>query len=240
MKAIILAAGMGNRLGNLTEDKPKGMVQVHGRELILRAMDFLSAGDFSERIVVVGYQGDSFAAFLRENCPEITIVINPDYREGSVKTIEKALPHLDEPFLLMNADHIYPQRMCRALPTSHTGLVAMCDTDRTLGPDDMKVKLTSSGTIACIAKTLKSFDAGYIGMTWCGTDGLKRYRAAIAHTLQTQGSTANVEAILAQMAHEEHAIDICDLSGMGWLEVDTQDDLQHAETVLNTQPELLT
>ena len=79
MKAVIIAAGMGNRLGNLTEDKPKGMVQVHGRELILHAMDFVGAGDFSERIVVVGYQGDAFATFLRENCPDATIVMNPDY-----------------------------------------------------------------------------------------------------------------------------------------------------------------
>ena len=240
MKAVIIAAGMGNRLGNLTEDKPKGMVQVHGRELILHAMDFLSAGDFSERIVVMGYQGDAFAAFLREGCPDVTIVMNPDYREGSILTIEKALPHLDEPFLLMNADHVYPRRMCRGLPTNHTGLVAICDTDRTLGPDDMKVKLTGSGTVARIAKTLEAFDAGYIGMTWCGADALEIYRTAIARTLQAQGNTANVEAILAQLAHEGNTINICDLSGMGWLEVDTLEDLNHAANVLRTQPEFLT
>ena len=139
----------------------------------------------------------------------------------------------------MNADHVYPRRMCRALPTNHTGLVAMCDTDRALGPDDMKVKLTDNGTIARIAKTLEAFDAGYIGMTWCGATMLESYRAAVARTLQTQGNAANVEAILAQLAHEGTAIDIGDLSGMGWLEVDTQEDLNHAENVLGTQPEFL-
>lgn len=239
MKAIIIAAGMGNRLGNLTEDKPKGMVQVDGRELVLRALDFLSAGDFSERIVIVGYQGDEFSAFLKENCPGVRIIVNPDYRLGSVRTIEKALPYLDEPFLLMNVDHVYPRRMFAALPTGHNGLTAICDTDRTLAADDMKVKLNGDHKVARIAKTLEEFDAGYIGMTWCGSDALETYRKAIGRTIETQGDSANVEAILARLASEGRDIDICDLSGMGWLEVDTQQDLTHAEQVLRAQPEFL-
>jgi choline kinase len=239
MKAIIIAAGMGNRLGSLTEDRPKGMVQVGGKELILRAMDFLSAGDFSERIVIVGYHADEFSSFLQENCPGVRIIVNPDYKLGSVRTIEKALPYLDEPFLLMNVDHVYPRRMFPALPTHHAGLAAICDTDRELAADDMKVKLNGDRKIARIAKTLEEFDAGYIGMTWCGAHALDSYREAVGRTLETQGDSANVEAILAELAGEGHDIDICDLSGMGWLEVDTQQDLTHAEQVLRAQPEFL-
>jgi len=239
MKAIIIAAGMGNRLGNLTEDKPKGMVQVDGRELILHAMDFLSSGDFSERIVIVGYQGEEFSSFLQENCPDVRIIMNPDYKLGSVRTIEKALPYLDEPFLLMNVDHVYPRRMLAALPTQSTGLTAICDSDRELVADDMKVALNGDRKVARIAKTLEEFDAGYIGMTWCGSDALETYRKAIGRTLKTQGDSANVEAILATLASQGHGIDICDLSGIGWLEVDTQEDLTHAEQVLRSQPEFL-
>jgi choline kinase len=231
---------MGNRLGNLTEDKPKGMVQVDGRELILRAMDFLDAGDFTERIVIVGYEGDAFAAFLNERCPGVRVIMNPDYREGSVKTIEKALPHLTEPFLLMNVDHVYPRRMFAALPTQHTGLAAICDTDRTLGADDMKVALDGDRRVERIAKTLEEFDAGYIGMTWCGADALDGYRKAIARTIDAHGSTANVEAILALLAYEGTPIKACDLSGLGWLEVDTQEDLNCAENALRSNPEFLT
>lgn len=239
MKAVIIAAGMGNRLGNLTEDKPKGMVQVDGRALILRAMDFLDAGDFNERIVIVGYQGDAFAAFLRRRCPDVRIIMNPDYREGSVRTIEKALPYLTEPFLLMNVDHVYPRRMCTALPTGHPGLAAICDTDRTLVADDMKIALDGDRRVARIAKTLEEFDAGYIGMTWCGANALDDYRKAIARTLDAHGNTANVEAILAMLAEGGTPITACDLSGLGWLEVDTQEDLKHAENVLLSNPEFL-
>jgi len=239
MKAIVIAAGMGNRLGNLTETKPKGMVQVNGKELILHAMDFLSAGDFSERIVIVGYQGDAFSAFLQKNCPEVRVIMNPDYRLGSVRTIEKALPHLDEPFLLMNVDHVYPRRMFPAIPTHHAGLTAICDSDRELASDDMKVALNRERKIASISKTLEEFDAGYIGMTWCGSGALETYREAIGRTVEAQGDSANVEAILAHLADKGHDIDICDLSGMGWLEIDTQEDLTRAERVLRSQPEFL-
>lgn len=239
MKVIILAAGMGNRLGNLTEDKPKGMLQVNGKELILHAMDFLSSGDFSERIVIVGYHGDEFSAFLQKNLSDIRVITNPDYRLGSVRTIEKALPYLDEPFLLMNVDHVYPRRMFSAIPVHHAGLAAICDSDRELAADDMKVALNREGKIARIDKALEEFDAGYIGMTWCGSDALETYREAIGHTIEAQGDSANVEAILARLAGEGHSIDICDFSGMGWLEVDTREDLAHAEHVLRSQPEFL-
>ena len=230
---------MGNRLGNLTEDKPKGMVQVDGRELILRALDFLDGGDFTERIVIVGYQADTFSAFLKENCPDVRVIFNPDYRMGSVRTIEKALPHLTEPFLLMNVDHVYPRRMFDELPTQHSGLTAICDTDRNLVADDMKIALDADRRIARISKTLEEFDAGYIGMTWCGARALETYRDAIEHTLETQGDSANVEAILARLATNGHDVDVCDLSGIGWLEIDTQDDLSRAEQVLRAQPEFL-
>jgi len=232
MKAVILAAGLGNRLGNLTEDRPKAMVKVEGRELILRAMDFLDAADFSERIVITGYQADTLSAFLKEHCPKVTVLHNPDYKRGSVKTIETALTHLNEDFLLMNVDHIYPRRMLTDIMNNRRGLMAICDFDRQLEADDMKIRLDGDYRLSAISKTLGTYKGGYIGMTWCGKEMLSTYRDAIRATISEEGDDANVEAILAHLAKNKAPIEVFDASGIGWLEVDTQEDLHRAENTL--------
>ena len=59
MQAIILAAGMGKRLGEYTKDNTKCMVPVNGIRLIDRMLEQLSTLDLSRLVIVVGYQGQN-------------------------------------------------------------------------------------------------------------------------------------------------------------------------------------
>lgn len=56
MQAIILAAGMGKRLGDLTKNNTKCMVEVNGVTLIERMLSQLSLLELSRVIIVVGYE----------------------------------------------------------------------------------------------------------------------------------------------------------------------------------------
>ena len=55
MKAVVLAAGEGTRLRPLTEDKPKGMVEVDGQPILTHCFDQLVDLDADELMIVVGY-----------------------------------------------------------------------------------------------------------------------------------------------------------------------------------------
>ena len=57
MQAIILAAGMGRRLGELTKNNTKCMLEVNGRRLIDRFIDQLSKYNLHRIVIVVGYEG---------------------------------------------------------------------------------------------------------------------------------------------------------------------------------------
>ena len=57
MQAIILAAGMGKRLKELTQDNTKCMVKVDGISLIERALGQLDRLGLSKIVIVVGYEG---------------------------------------------------------------------------------------------------------------------------------------------------------------------------------------
>lgn len=65
MQAIILAAGMGKRLGELTKDNTKCLVKVNGISLIDRVLTQLSVINLSRVIIVVGYQGKKIARIFR-------------------------------------------------------------------------------------------------------------------------------------------------------------------------------
>src|SRR6056297_900646 len=56
MQAVVLAAGKGTRLRPLTDDKPKGMVEIAGKPILTHCFEQLKALDAEEFVVVVGYR----------------------------------------------------------------------------------------------------------------------------------------------------------------------------------------
>lgn len=232
MKALILAAGLGERLGNLTADRPKALVQVAGRELMAHVLDFLNHPSITEKAVVTGYRAEKLSGFLAEKAPEVKIFHNPDFTQGSIRSLESAAPFLNDDFLLLNVDHIYPKRMLPIILNGRKGLTAVCDFDRKLGGDDMKVKLSNSSNLQRIMKTLTDYNCGYIGMTYCDAKSIDEYRNAIGQTRKIYGDKTPVEWVLGHLAANEKKVSICDASGIGWLEVDTQEDLKYADKKL--------
>ena len=81
MQAMILAAGMGKRLKELTKGNTKCMVEVNGISLIERALRILDKKNLSRIVIVVGYEGQKlidYIATLDVKTP-IRYVDNPIY-----------------------------------------------------------------------------------------------------------------------------------------------------------------
>ena len=64
MQAIILAAGMGRRLKELTKNNTKCMVEVNGKTLIDRLLHQLSSKGLSRIVIVVGYEGEKLIQYI--------------------------------------------------------------------------------------------------------------------------------------------------------------------------------
>ena len=71
MQAIILAAGMGKRLGALTKDNTKCMIKVNGVTLIDRLLIQLSSLQLSRVVIVVGYKGDKLREYIGNRYPDL-------------------------------------------------------------------------------------------------------------------------------------------------------------------------
>ena len=73
MQAIILAAGMGKRLGEYTQDNTKCMVAVNGIRLIDRALAALHKVNVSRVVLVIGYKGENVKKYVGSNYQGIPI-----------------------------------------------------------------------------------------------------------------------------------------------------------------------
>lgn len=239
MKALILAAGKGNRLGEASEEKPKALVCVGAKELLSYQMKFLKAAKIQKVGVVVGFKAPLMTDFIKEVNPKIEIFENKNYEKGNILSLKAALSFLDDAFLLLNVDHLYPKGLLPSVLEQAKGITAACDFDRPVGADDMKVRLDSKGHLKEMDKTLKDPDGGYIGMTFCPASKRNLYFQGLETTLAEFGPKTSVEKILTTLVKQGETISIADTSGIRWLEIDTVEDLKRAEATLKKNPNFL-
>jgi choline kinase len=239
MQVMIMAAGLGSRLKDLTTATPKALIEAGGRPLIEYALAFATASGGDRRIVVGGFHHDNVAARVREAAADAVLVENTEFRKGNLISMLTGKTKLaDGGFLLMNTDHIYRPTIAAIVRTACEAgeasgdVTAFCDFDRKLGADDMKVQLDANRHVAAMAKTLETWDCGYVGMTYVPAARRAEYFAAADRVLATKGDASHVESILVELAGAGKAPTIADISGHGWLEIDEPHERAHADEVL--------
>lgn len=107
MQAVVPAAGEGTRLGSLTADRPKGLVEVAGKALLTHCFETLLTLGVEELIVVVGYRGDRIRERYGDAVEDVPVTyVRQDERRGLAHAILTARPHVDGPFVELHGDSI--------------------------------------------------------------------------------------------------------------------------------------
>lgn len=131
MQAIILAAGMGKRLGELTKNNKKCMVEVDGVRLIERALRILDRKNLNRIILVVGYQHENLMAFVNSLGiqTQIGFIINEVYdKSNNIFSLSLAKEQMiEDDTLLLESDLIFEERLIDMLLEDKRDSLALVD-----------------------------------------------------------------------------------------------------------------
>ena len=108
MKAVVLAAGKGTRLRPLTDDKPKGMVEVDGKPILTHCLEQLVELGADEFIIVVGYLKEKIIQHYDDEFEGVPITYaHQREQEGLAHALLSVEEYIDDDFMLMLGDNIF-------------------------------------------------------------------------------------------------------------------------------------
>ncbi|URW74596.1 NTP transferase domain-containing protein [Sphingomonas donggukensis] len=235
MHCLIIAAGFGSRLRDISPSKP--LTPVGGRPLIAQVIARAAAGGASRFTVVTGYEGDRVEAFLRDLAADTGISIDTvrvaDWSLPNGHSVLAGAESITGDFLLTMADHLIDPAMVAGLiarGSDGAGLVLAIDRDLAnplVDLDDvMKVSTAPDGAILAIGKDIATYDAFDTGLFLVTPALIDAIRAAVAG-----GAAGSLSDGVQALARAGRAM-THDVTGYGWIDVDDPAALAKAEAWL--------
>ena len=239
-KAIILSAGQGSRLGHLTDDRPKCLIDFGGRTLLDRQLDTLAANGVEEAVVVTGFRDDQIEAALERRRsagegPAVRTVFNPFYKVAdNTGSLYMAREHLKGDVLVWNGDTMVSRSlMARVVGNDRAGICVTIDRKDEYDADDMKVVAAEDGRLRAIGKRLdEGVNAESIGLLAFRNGGAERFAGAIEQAMRTsEGTTIWYLRVIHHLA-QEGDVWTFDIQGEEWGEVDFPEDVERGRELV--------
>lgn len=242
MQAIILAAGMGRRLGELTRNQTKCMIEVGATRLIDRMLTQLTTLDLRRVVIVVGYQAEGLRQHIGDRYPSLHIeyVVNEVYdRTNNIYSLALARQQLTEDdTLLIESDLILDDRLFSLLlndPRPNLALVAKYRSwmDGTMVRLDQDLCITSFVPKSSFRYEERDQYYKTVNVYKFSRDFLRtKYVPFLEVYMHTVGENEYYEQVLRILTFldrtELKALPIGDLH---WYEIDDIQDLDIAETL---------
>lgn len=251
MQAIILAAGMGRRLGELTKDNTKCMVPVNGVRLIDRLLGQLSQLSLNRVIIVVGYQGQKLINYIGHRYDDklkIEYADNPIYDKTnniySLSLVKNQL--MEDDTLLIESDLIFSDRLFSMIldnPYPNLALVAKYES----WMDGTMVRLDGDNNIVNFVpkKAFKYDDVNHYYKTvniykFSKAFSQHKYVPFLEAYCHALGNNEYYEQVLRVITLLDNAeLKALPIGSEKWYEIDDVQDLDIAETIFAEDEEML-
>ncbi len=244
MKAIIVAAGLGSRLGGLASNRPKCSLPVGGLSIFERQLRALRASGITDISAVTGHKKEFFFDY-----PEIKTYFNADYQNNNILlSLMCARPELNSDVIVCYSDIIYRKAVVGDLLPLTSDFTVVADlkwresyVGRTSHPESQAEKIiTSHLAVAAIGKHLKPEEssAEFIGMFAMSREGCEAWKTVFDEVQLTRARgpfqqarafrKAYVSDMIQELVDRKFFIKAHLISG-GWMEIDTEEDYAAAQ-----------
>ena len=233
MRAIVLAAGRGSRMGALGNDRPKCLVELAGKPLIERQTDALRRGGAEAIGVVTGYRAEMI------DLPALVRFQNPRWAETNmVMSLAAAAEWLESGTVVVSyADIFYPATLVRELSAAPGDIVVAYDRNwRTLWSqrfadpllDAETFRVDASGRLLEIGQRTRDIEAikgQYMGLLKFTPNGWREVALEISSLDAMGRDRLDMTSLLSRLLGRGVVITTTPTQG-GWGEIDSVSDLE--------------
>lgn len=241
LRAVVLAAGVGGRLGAMTANVPKPLVDLEGRALVRYTLEALEAAGVGEAVVVTGYLADQVREELSRGSPlPLRFVHNPRFRGGASLSLAAARAVCgNDPFLLVMSDHVLSVDLLGRLidaagrAAANNGHAPGCFIAADATPRDdafteeaTKLAVDVNGRVTAIGKQIERWNALDTGAFAC--------TAEVWEAIDAAPEDCDLSTVFRQLALRGR-LGAADVTGAFWYDVDTAADREAAAAILRAR-----
>lgn len=227
MQAVILAAGKGTRMKELTQSVPKPMLKVDGKTLIEHKLDALPEA-VDEVILIVGYHADVIREYFKDSFGgrRIQYVVQKELN-GTAGALWLAKPYLSERFVVMMGDDIYAREDVGACLTSPDWSVLVEET-KTMASGGSMV-MDASGSIVDIEEGDHTGKVGLMNTNMFALDP-RVFSYPLVPKAPGSDEYGLPQTVLA--ASKASGIPLAAVPATFWIQVTAPEDLEKASSML--------
>lgn len=238
MKGVILAAGLGSRLGTHTKNVPKCMIELNGQPLLHWQLDALHSAGVKQVVVVCGYRHEVIEA------QGLSTIYNPDWdRTNMVASLLCAEHVIDGPVIVSYSDIVYGATVVRRLMSCAQELTVAYDAQwlplwqaRFENPlsDAESFKIDSNERIVDIGRTVDNvsqIQGQYMGLIRITPVSFGWIREIVQS--QADRASLDITGLLARLITTGRPVHGLRAEG-NWCEIDSPSDLALAETLIQS------
>lgn len=234
--AVIMAAGLGTRFGKMTEERPKGFIEVGGISMIERSIKTLISCGIEQIIIGTGYLKECYEA-LNEKYPQIKCIFSPRYAEtNSMYTLYNCREAIgDKDFLLLESDIIFNANAINEL-LEEPHLDVMLITPVLKFQDQYYVEYDEDGTLRNCStdKTTLNAKGELVGIHKLSSPFF--CKMCEEYTLiVNEKPKMGYEYMLLNMSQQCVPMYVHNSSNVVWYEIDDEQDLLYAEENIITK-----
>ena len=229
MKAVILAAGRGTRMPEITRDMPKCLIGVSGKTILERQIELLLKNSIEEIYVVIGYK----AKKIREKIGKIKnveLIVNEEYTTtDNIYSLYLACDGLKAAeFILLNGDAVFDEEIIKKLVKEKEKDVAPVDTKH-YDLEELKIREEHGVVVEILPKTAPQeiSDGSTIGVFKFSSYGSKILFDETEKCI-TEGFKNKWFEYALNNALKKIKMNMIDIYGLKWIEVDTPKDIKKA------------
>ncbi len=227
--AIILAAGFGARLGDLTNEMPKGFLKVGEKSLICRSIECLIRNGINKIYIGTGHLSHHYDELAGKYDNLISCVKNDRYEiSSSMDTLFNLRHVVNEDFLLLESDLLYEDRALSILKEANQKNIVLAS-GKTFNGDEVYINADNKGSLVSMTKDPAAAQSAFGEMVGISKVSIEAYQQMCTIFSRQGPLSIDYEYVMPNTKDPDNFI-VHRIEDLAWCEIDDRNQFMRASS----------